>query len=126
MDVPQKMNVVGTWVSTTSYEEVVALCGAWTKANDREQSRYICVTSVHGVIEARVDGLLRNALDEADIVTPDGMPLVWALRSFGRRGQERVYGPTLMLHLCEAAVERGLRIFLYGARPETLEELRRR
>ncbi len=45
--------------------------------------RYICVTSVHGVMTARDDREVREILNGADIVTPDGMPLVWALRSLG-------------------------------------------
>jgi N-acetylglucosaminyldiphosphoundecaprenol N-acetyl-beta-D-mannosaminyltransferase len=51
------------------------------------------------------------------------MPVVWALRSFGATGQQRVYGPTLMLRLCESAVHRGHRIFLYGGRAEVLTAL---
>jgi N-acetylglucosaminyldiphosphoundecaprenol N-acetyl-beta-D-mannosaminyltransferase len=65
-------------------------------------------------------------LNYADIATPDGMPLVWALRSFGAKEQKRVYGPTLMLHLCESAARNGHRIFLYGGREECLHDLRAR
>lgn len=125
MDIPQKVNIVGTGVSTTSYEEVVRLCCDWA-FHPGARSRYVCVTSVHGVIEARVDAELRIAIDQAEVATPDGMPLVWALRSYGWKTQQRVYGPTLMLHLCEKAAQNGLRIFLYGARAKTLDELRKR
>jgi len=52
------------------------------------------------------------------------MPVVWALRSFGCRAQERVYGPTLTLALCAMAEKRGHSIFLYGSRPETLDSLK--
>jgi N-acetylglucosaminyldiphosphoundecaprenol N-acetyl-beta-D-mannosaminyltransferase len=123
---PEKINVVGTSVSKTSYTEVVALCLEWARRKDSPISRYVCVTSVHGIIASRDDADLACALRDADIVTPDGMPVVWAMRSFGFRQQERVYGPTLMLHLCEVAAREGLRVFLYGALPETLAELSRR
>jgi N-acetylglucosaminyldiphosphoundecaprenol N-acetyl-beta-D-mannosaminyltransferase len=69
---------------------------------------------------AQEDHAFRQILNEADVTTPDGMPLVWALRSFGMRSQQRVYGPTLMLRVCEQAAQAGHRIFLYGGRPETL------
>jgi N-acetylglucosaminyldiphosphoundecaprenol N-acetyl-beta-D-mannosaminyltransferase len=75
-------------------------------------------------MEARKDDAFRSILNGADIATPDGMPLVWALRSFGQRRQQRVYGPNLMLVLCEQAARMGHRIFIYGGRPETLEILR--
>jgi N-acetylglucosaminyldiphosphoundecaprenol N-acetyl-beta-D-mannosaminyltransferase len=72
---------------------------------------------------AQDDPEVATILNEADIVTPDGMPLVWALRSFGSRNQQRVYGPTLMLELCRRAAQTGQRIFLYGARESTLTTL---
>ena len=77
------------------------------------RARYICVTSVHGVMTARDDREVGNP-NGADIVTPDGMPLVWALRSLGL-SQQRVYGPQLMLRLCEAAARHNYKIYLYGA-----------
>ncbi len=126
MTVPEKINIVGTRVSKTSYREVVQLCLEWARTKDTQRSRYVCVTSVHGIIASRDDAELARALKDADIVTPDGMPVVWAMRSFGVARQERVYGPTLMLHLCEEAARSGLRIYLYGALGKTLEDLSRR
>ena len=126
MEIPRRVNVAGTNISTTSYEQVVKLCRAWAAVNDETHATYICVTSVHGVIEARSDAELRRAFEGADVVTPDGMPIVWALRSFGVKDQQRVYGPTLMLHICDEAAREGWRVFLYGARAETLAELKKR
>lgn len=124
--VPRKQDVAGIGISTTSYAEVVELCNRW--AEERKQSlpanaRIICVTSVHGIVTAQGDPELAAILNAADIATPDGMPVVWALRSFGSRNQQRVYGPTLMVEMCRSAAEHGRRIFLYGGREETLEEL---
>lgn len=125
-EAPRKLDVLGVGVSLTSYDEVTEVCGRWINHKPVEtpiRGRYICATSVHGVMEARKKPEIRNILNGADIVTPDGMPLVWALRSFGAKKQERVYGPSLMLAMCERAAERGHRIFLYGGRPETLDIL---
>jgi N-acetylglucosaminyldiphosphoundecaprenol N-acetyl-beta-D-mannosaminyltransferase len=124
-DAPRKLDVVGVNISATSYDEVARACAAWIAGDAADKpARYICVTSVHGVMEARRDAAIRSILNGADIATPDGMPLVWALRSFGRRDQQRVYGPNLMLVLCEQAARLGHRVFLYGGRPDTLETLR--
>jgi N-acetylglucosaminyldiphosphoundecaprenol N-acetyl-beta-D-mannosaminyltransferase len=122
----RRLNITGTNISATSYEEVVEVVGNWLShevSSVEKGAKYICVTSVHGIVTARRDLELRMALNNADVTTPDGMPVVWALRSFGARGQQRVYGPTLMLRLCEAAVIRGHRIFLYGGRSEVLSVL---
>lgn len=125
-----KQSVLGVRISVTQYEEVVNTCAAWIEQARQVRSegqipaaRYVCVTSVHGIMTARHNGEFRKILNNADIATPDGMPVVWAMRSFGHPSQTRVYGPTLMLQLCKRAAERGYRIFLYGGRPASLEDL---
>lgn len=127
--VPKKQLVVSVGISTTSYDETAALCMRWAherKNSPAARSHYVCVTSVHGVILARQDPQVARFLNEADIATPDGMPVVWALRSFGYPDQQRVYGPTLMLEICRRAAAQGHRIFLYGGREETLRSLSER
>ena len=57
---------------------------------------------------------LRDVHNAADMVTPDGMPLVWLGRLFGHRHVTRVYGPDLLLELCAATAIPGLRHFFYG------------
>jgi len=126
-----KKNVLGVGISAVSYGDVVEACSRWIgerRAALRAgaplpPARYLCVTSVHGVITAWKNPDLRSVLNRADGATPDGMPVVWALRSFGVRDQGRVYGPALMLKLCERAAANGYRVFLYGATGETLAVL---
>jgi N-acetylglucosaminyldiphosphoundecaprenol N-acetyl-beta-D-mannosaminyltransferase len=122
---PAKHTLLGVNISATSYEEVANVCSRWIEDRSSSQAaRYICVTSVHGIITGRHDPAVRDVLNEADIATPDGMPVVWALRSFGLRRQQRVYGPTLMLHLCQAAADAGHGIYLFGGSTETVSQLR--
>jgi N-acetylglucosaminyldiphosphoundecaprenol N-acetyl-beta-D-mannosaminyltransferase len=126
---PGKQFVVGVGISKTSYAEVVEKCRQWAEQralNGSSPSHYVCVTSVHGIMLARDDASFSQILNSADIATPDGMPVVWALRSFGVRDQQRVYGPTLMLELCRSAAEHGHRIYLYGGQPEVLPLLEAR
>jgi N-acetylglucosaminyldiphosphoundecaprenol N-acetyl-beta-D-mannosaminyltransferase len=68
----------------------------------------------------------QRSVNAADMVTPDGVPLVWALRALGLPQTRRVYGPTLMRLVCRRAEEHGLPIGLYGGSPEVLEALRER
>lgn len=127
---PEKQPILGIGISKTNYAEVARICRSWIREwqNRPEDGftpsgKYICVTSVHGIITAFRDPRFRATLNAADIATPDGMPVVWALRSFGARNQTRVYGPDLMMVLCEQAEMEGHRIFLYGAREDTLKML---
>lgn len=126
IDLPEKQLVVSVGISKTSYAEVVELCHVWAaerKTSRHPMARYICVTDVRSIILAHDDAELAEIFNAADIATPDGMPVVWALRSFGCPHQQRVYGPTLMLEICKQAAESGHRIFLYGGREETLPPL---
>lgn len=124
MTPPQKQTIVGVGMSPTSYSQVAQLCRGWIEAKD-PRTHCIAVLSVHPVMTAAFDPDYRAVLNSADMATPDGMPLVWALRSFGKKGQQRVYGPDLMLALCEQAAKEGHKIFLYGGRDEVLGILQR-
>ena len=66
---------------------------------------------------------LMEILNHADMITPDGMPLVWMLRCKGQTSQERVYGPTLMLHVLEMASRENIPVGFYGGDVSTLEKL---
>ena len=121
-----KLPVVGVRINPTSYGEVLRQCRQWIaerRTRTAAPGRYICVVSVHGIMTAVADPRCRLTLNEADLATPDGMPVVWALRSFGSAGQRRVYGPNLMLALCGQAARLGHGIFLYGGTEETLRAL---
>jgi N-acetylglucosaminyldiphosphoundecaprenol N-acetyl-beta-D-mannosaminyltransferase len=65
----------------------------------------------------------RGVMNAADLVTPDGMPLVWALRLLGRRDATRVYGPDLTPMLLQKAEEEGVPVGFYGAAQWVLDRL---
>ena len=117
---PAKAPVVGTPVSVTSYDEMLDVL-QHVRPPDRALTVAVC--TVHSVMSARRDDALAVALREADVATPDGMPLVWALRATGVPGQTRVYGPDLMAHAFAASGDRSWTHYLYGASAETLRRL---
>lgn len=91
---------------------------AWAREG---ASRYVCAANVHMAMEAHDDARLRRLLNNADLVTPDGMPLVWALKLLGIKHATRVYGPDLTLHVCRAAAQMNVPIGLYGGTLQRLE-----
>ncbi len=115
--------VLGTRVDATDYPRATALVQEWAT---RGESRYLCAANVHMVMEGHDASDFQRVVNGADLVTPDGVPLVWALRRGGFPGQSRVYGPELMLHVCAAAARAGLPVGLYGGHPDTLVELQER
>ncbi|QFP78499.1 WecB/TagA/CpsF family glycosyltransferase [Deinococcus sp. AJ005] len=106
-------------VDVTTYADATARVMDWARSG---QGRYICASNVHMVMETSDSAEFRDVVNGADLVTSDGVPLVWALKALGVPQAERVYGPTLMLHVCEAAAREGVPIALYGGTPESLEE----
>jgi N-acetylglucosaminyldiphosphoundecaprenol N-acetyl-beta-D-mannosaminyltransferase len=82
-----------------------------------------CVANVHMVMEAWDDPGFRALVNSAEIVTSDGMPLVWSLRALGARGATRVYGPTLMPLVCAEAARRGVPVGFYGGSPAAMARL---
>jgi N-acetylglucosaminyldiphosphoundecaprenol N-acetyl-beta-D-mannosaminyltransferase len=82
-----------------------------------------CVATVHMVMESYDDPELRSLVNGAELVTSDGVPLVWALRALGLPHAERVYGPDLTPIVCREAARRKVPVGFYGGRPETLPDL---
>ncbi|HKV45913.1 MAG TPA: WecB/TagA/CpsF family glycosyltransferase [bacterium] len=109
--VAQRVNVLGVGVSAINMGQALAAIERWIA---RREAHYVCVTNIHGVIESQRDQDLRRIHNAAGLVTPDGMPLVWLGRIGGFKHMERVYGPDLMLALCERSVAKGYRHFFYG------------
>jgi len=117
---PDRTNILGVGVSAINPDMAVDTIDGWI-AGGRQS--YVCVTGVHGVIESQSDQDLRRILNQAGLVTPDGMPLVWVSRLRNSRSVSRVYGPDLMAEVCAKSVAKGHRHFLYGGAPGVAERL---
>jgi N-acetylglucosaminyldiphosphoundecaprenol N-acetyl-beta-D-mannosaminyltransferase len=114
--------VLGAPIDVINEREAIEQIAAWAELRE---SRAISICNAHSAVTASRDPEFMNVLERSDMVTADGMPLVWMLRQQGHRRQERVDGPDLMWEACSEAQSRGLRVFLYGSTPDTLEALGR-
>jgi len=112
--------LLGMRLSATSYDHTTDTVERWVL---ERHHGYICVCCVHMIMEGYEDSRLREAVNNADLVTTDGMPLVWYLRRHGFPNQTRVYGPTLMPTLIARAEALGWRVGLYGGDQDTLDRL---
>ncbi len=86
---------------------------------------YVAVTGVHGVTEAQGDPEFKAILNHSLLCTPDGMPMVWMGKARGHRRMRRVYGPDLMLNLCEHSSAGGFTHFFYGGNTGVADDLKR-
>src|SRR5215212_1081311 len=111
------ISVITINVTETSYDLASGQIRAWAQTGE---SRYVCAANVHMLMEAYDSPEFASMVNHADLVTPDGMPLVWMMQAKGQYGQTRVYGPTLMLHLLAMAAREGLPVGFYGGKPNVL------
>jgi len=123
MTQPPRFNVLGVDVHALALDQAGALV---IDAAQGRRRGYVCVTGVHGVSEAQSDSALRRILNTAFLNTADGMPLGWLGRRHGHRAMTRVYGPDLMLAVCDHGRASGLTHYFYGGAPGVAEELRTR
>lgn len=108
---PRRREIAGISVSITDYAEVL---DAIDTAVATDQRIYICCAPASSLMFARSDDRLAAAYSDAQIVTPDGMGVVYAARLLGETIRERVYGPDLMLMQLERAAEAGTPTYFYG------------
>jgi N-acetylglucosaminyldiphosphoundecaprenol N-acetyl-beta-D-mannosaminyltransferase len=107
-------------VDATTYWDACERVLAWA---GEEKYGYVCISTVHMVMEAYDDPEFRRIVNGASLVTPDGVPLVWALRLLGVPGATRVYGPQLTPMLCRHAAAEGVPVGFYGGSQHVLDAM---
>lgn len=119
---PFKCCLFGVQVSVTTYDEAVATI---ISAARQLQPAIATHLPVHGLIPASLDDSLKAKINCFDLVAPDGQPVRWALNKlYAADLPDRVYGPEVMLRLCERAAQSEIRVYLYGSSPKVIEGLK--
>lgn len=117
---PASRSVIGMRVDATSYADAARRIVGWGREG---RSAYVCVANVHMAMEAFDSKSFRRVVNAADVVTPDGRPLVWALRWLGVGGATQVRGADLLSAVVGRAARESVPIGLYGGTEEALNEL---
>ena len=115
------INVIGTPVTALLFDTQIKIILDWAS---NYESRIVCVANAHMLTEAYSHPELSNILKSADLVTPDGMPLVWMMRLMGVGKQDRVAGMDILLSLCQLASLQNIRIFFLGSEATILEKMK--
>ena len=119
-------NVIGLPVAATDYAGAVR----WIleKATLADRAYAVEAANTHVAALSRSDGEFGKSMAAFDLITPDGMPLVWSVNAQlppQEKLTDRVYGPTLMLETFAAtnANASPFRHFLLGGKQSTLGKL---
>ncbi len=116
-----KKNLLGVQIDAVDYEAAV---GRFIAAAKQSKRLTVTALAVHGVMTGALDNEHRHRLNSLDLVVPDGMPVRWGVNLLHGAGlPDRVYGPNLMLKVCEAAAKHGLPLYFFGTQRETLDKL---
>jgi N-acetylglucosaminyldiphosphoundecaprenol N-acetyl-beta-D-mannosaminyltransferase len=116
----ESTDILGVQISALNMGLAVETIERWIDAREKH---YVCICTVHTIMECQRSNQLRETVNSAGIRTPDGMPLVWLSRRAGHSEVSRVYGPDLMLELCGRSGSTGHRHFFYGGGPGVAETL---
>jgi N-acetylglucosaminyldiphosphoundecaprenol N-acetyl-beta-D-mannosaminyltransferase len=118
-----KHSVLGVLVDSLDYASAT---NRIIQAAVRHESLSVSALAVHGVMCGVLDPELKFRLNHLDIIVPDGQPVRWALNMLYKSClSDRVYGPNLMLKVCEEAAVRGLPIYLFGSKSSVLQRLKK-
>jgi len=116
----QSRHLLGTIIHATSYADTCEQVTHWVREG---KSAYVCLSNVHMVMEAYDDPAFQKIVNEADLVTPDGAPITWALRLLGAREATQVRGPDLTPELCRRSARERIPVGFYGGTPEVLDQM---
>jgi N-acetylglucosaminyldiphosphoundecaprenol N-acetyl-beta-D-mannosaminyltransferase len=114
-------DVLGTNVDLVQVPSAIERIERWI--SEGKKGSYVTLTNVHAVMEAYKDPDFKRVLNDASMVCPDGMPLIWLGRMHGHDLRRRVYGPELMWEFFRRAQDKSYSHFFYGGQPTVLEKL---
>lgn len=111
------IKVIGIPVTALCFVQQIQTILKWA---EKRESRTVCVANVHMLMEAHWHPDFAGILKRADLVTPDGMPLVWMMRILGLHQQDRVAGLDILADVCKLAQAKNISLFFVGSGIEIL------
>ncbi|CAN5674192.1 WecB/TagA/CpsF family glycosyltransferase [soil metagenome] len=116
-------NLLGSRITAATLN---TLCERVFLLASMQRPAYVCFATAHMLVETTRDAGIRAAYQNAQMISPDGVPVTWFVRMLGHANAECISGPRTLPVLLREATERGVRVGFYGGREETLALLRER
>ncbi|MGF1570555.1 MAG: WecB/TagA/CpsF family glycosyltransferase [Nodosilinea sp.] len=122
-NIPISESILGFPISASPFSDQISLIIHW---GQEKISRVVCVANVHMLMEARWNPSFAEVLHSADLITPDGMPLVWMMNLLRHCTHDRVAGMDIFREVCQRASVIGLKVYFLGTDASTLAKMRQR
>lgn len=118
----QFSNVLGVKLDRLTTNEVLDKIEEFIAQRRPHQVIYL---NADGVNRCFFDKRYKKIVEEADLVYPDGMGIVWASRFSNYPLPERVNAGDFLPELCQLCVEKGYKLFLLGGEKNVAEKAAR-
>ncbi len=108
-----KLSILGVKVNKLSFKEVVM---ELEKSIEKSKKIKVFTPNTEIVMLCQKDTELKKIINSGDIVTPDGIGLLYAAKIKGFNLKERVTGYDISLSLLEMSKKKDINIFLLGGK----------
>jgi N-acetylglucosaminyldiphosphoundecaprenol N-acetyl-beta-D-mannosaminyltransferase len=115
--------VIGSPLTALPFDAQMKVIVGWAQ---RRLSKMVCVANAHMLVEAHWNPDFAEVLEKADIVTSDGMPIVWMMKLLGVQTQQRVAGMDILMALCRLSTQQNLNVYFLGCQQSVLDSMKAR
>lgn len=119
-DIPS-FEICGVRVHAIEMADTLKQLRSWID-DTQSSERFVAITAMHGLAEAQQNEAFRHILNSADLLVPDGTPLVWIGRIKGHQLRRRVSGCDLLDNFCRESGS-AYRHFFFGGTTGAAESL---
>lgn len=113
-----RQHFLGCPIDILSMEEAVGM--ARDAMRSRQRLQHVAL-NVAKLVNMRTDNVLAVDVASSDLITMDGMGIVWGARLLGLQSETRVTGIDLFLHLLEVSAREGFKPYFLGATSATVQ-----
>jgi len=117
-----KINIFGVRVDATNLTSACQRIENWI---EQKKKTYVCISPVATIVDCQKDAKYCEIVNNAGMVTPDGMPVVWMGKLKGNQTIQRTYGPDLMRDFCQLSQQKKYRHYFYGGTELSIEKLKK-
>ncbi|MBA4121664.1 MAG: WecB/TagA/CpsF family glycosyltransferase [Acidobacteria bacterium] len=116
----ERVKVVSLQVNVCNHDSAIQRVAELVR---RGRGGYVCFSTVHMTMESFDNPEYAVKVNAADLIIPDGMPLVWMQKLQGEKQAARVRANDLMIMLCAYAEKNNLTVGFYGGKQIVIDAI---
>jgi N-acetylglucosaminyldiphosphoundecaprenol N-acetyl-beta-D-mannosaminyltransferase len=117
-----KVNILGVLVDKVDMKTAVAKIEEFI---NQQENKLVVTPGAEVIVQAWENDRLREIINSAALVVPDGAGVVWASKILGQPLKERVAGIDLVKRLLACGEEQGYKFYFLGGKPGVAKQAKR-